>query len=67
MKLDWQRVKRTAIQAAIGAAIILLETLVAGFTTETLINALEQAAYTVVIAVLMNLDKQTKDGDTDDT
>ncbi len=61
MKIDWNRVKRTAIQAAIGAAIILLETLVAGFTTETLVNAIEQAAYTVAIAVLMNLDKQTKE------
>lgn len=61
MKLDWQRVKRTAVQSAIGAAIILVQTIAVGFTTKSLVEAVEQAAITVVMAVLMNLESQTKD------
>ena len=58
---DWKRIKRTAIQAAIGAGITFLTTIATGFTLPILLSALETFGITVVTAVLMNLKTQSEE------
>lgn len=62
---DWKRIKRTAIQAAIGAGITFLTTIATGFTLPILLSALETFGITVVTAVLMNLKNQSEEQDKD--
>lgn len=61
MKIDWQRIKRTAIQAISGAGVAFLTTLTEGFTKESLVQAIITFVATVGIAVLMNIKSQTED------
>ena len=61
MKLDWKRVFRTLIQSAAGAAAAFVTAISADFSKESLITASIQFGCTVVIAVLMNIQKQAGD------
>lgn len=61
MKLDWNRIKRTAIQSASGAAIALLTAIRADFSREAVVAALVEFGVTVAVAVLMNIQKQTEE------
>lgn len=61
MKLDWHRIKRTAIQSASGAGIALITALAGNFSTESIVNALVQFVSTVAIAVLMNIKTQSEE------
>lgn len=61
MKLDWNRIKRTAIQAACGEGVTVLTALAADFRRETIITSIIGFATTVVIAVLMNIEQQVED------
>lgn len=58
MKLDWNRVKRTFIQAACGEGVAVLTAISADFRKETIIASLIGFATTVAIAVLMNIEQQ---------
>lgn len=61
MKLDWNRVLRTLVQSASGAAIALITAVSASFTVEALIAALIEFGATVAVAVLMNIQKQAEE------
>ena len=61
MKLNWKRVLRTLIQSAAGAGIALLTAITTDFSKEAIAAALIQFGTTVVIAVLMNIQKQAED------
>lgn len=61
MKLDWNRIKRTFIQSASGAAIALITAVTQNFSKESIVQALIQFASTVAIAVLMNIQKQSEE------
>ena len=61
MKLDWKRVARTAVQSAAGAGIALITAISADWSKAAVVAALVQFGTTVVIAVLMNIQKQTED------
>ena len=61
MKLDWKRVVRTLMQSAAGAAAAFVTAISADFSKESLITASIQFGCTVVIAVLMNIQKQAGD------
>lgn len=61
MKMDWKRVARTAIQSASGAGIALVTAISADFSRESILTALIGAASTVIIAVLMNIQKQAEE------
>lgn len=61
MKLDWNRVKRTFIQAACGEAITVLTAVTADFRKETIIASAIGFVSTVAIAVLMNIQKQVEE------
>lgn len=61
MKIDWNRIKRTAIQSASGAGIALITAIVGNFSAESIVNALVQFVSTVAVAVLMNLKAQTEE------
>ena len=61
MKLDKNRILRTLIQSAAGAGIALITTLSANFSKEALITGAIQLVSTVLIAVLMNIKKQTEE------
>ena len=61
MKLDWKRIKRTAIQSASGAGIALITAVMADFSKAAVIAAFTQFVSTVAIAVLMNIQKQAED------
>ena len=63
MKLDGKRILRTAIQSASGAGVALVTALSANWSKEAVITAAVQFATTVIIAVLMNIESQTKDGE----
>lgn len=58
--IDWKRIKRTAIQSASGAGIALVTAISADYSREAVIAAIVQFACTVLIAVLMNINKQTQ-------
>ena len=60
MKLDWKRVARTAVQSAAGAGIALITAISADWSKAAVITALVQFGTTVVIAVLMNIQKQAE-------
>ena len=61
MKLDWKRVARTAVQSAAGAGIALITAVSADWSKAAVITALVQFGTTVVISVLMNIQKQAED------
>lgn len=61
--IDWKRVLRTAIQSVCGAGIALITAIAADFSKEALISASITFGSTVIIAVLMNIKKQTEDDD----
>jgi len=61
MKLDWGRIKRTAIQSGSGAGIALVTALCGNFEKQAVITALVTFVGTVAIAVLMNIQKQADD------
>lgn len=63
MKLDLNRIKRTAIQSAAGAGIALITAISADFTKAGIIAASVQFVSTVAIAVLMNIKSQTEEVD----
>lgn len=61
MKLNWNRVLRTLVQAVSGAGIALITALTANWSRESIITAGVEFASTVLIAVLMNINEQTKE------
>ena len=61
MKLDWERVARTAIQSAAGAGIALITTISADWSKAAIVAALVQFSATVAIAILMNIKEQSSD------
>lgn len=61
--IEWKRVLRTAVQSASGAGVALITAISADFRKEAIIAATVQFVSTVAIAVLMNINTQTKDGD----
>lgn len=61
MKLDGKRILRTLIQSAAGAAAAFVTAISADFSKESLITTSIQFGCTVVIAVLMNIQKQAGD------
>lgn len=63
MKLDGKRILRTLIQSAAGAAAAFITAIGADFSKESLITAAIQFGCTVVIAVLMNIQKQAGGAD----
>lgn len=60
-KIDWERVKRTAIQSASGAGVALITAISANFSTPAIIAAVTEFVCTVAVAVLMNINKQVSD------
>lgn len=64
MKLDWSRVKRTFIQSASGAGVALITAISADFSKGAVISAIVGFASTVAIAVLMNINKQAEEAET---
>jgi len=63
MKLNRERILRTAIQSAAGAGVSLITALLADFSKPGIIIALAQFAGTVATAVLMNIQKQAEEMD----
>lgn len=61
--INWKRVLRTAVQSVSGAGVALITAISADFRKEAIIAAAVQFVSTVAIAVLMNINKQAKDGD----
>ena len=61
MKMNWNRVLRTLIQAASGAGIAFITALSANWSKDALITAAVEFGTTVVIAVLMNINEQSKE------
>lgn len=66
MKLDWKRIKRTAIQSASGAAVALITVLAGGCTWDAALTAGIEFVATVATAVLMNIEIQAEEYDDDD-
>lgn len=66
MKLDWNRIKRTLIQSASGAGVALITAISADFSKESLITAAVEFACTVLVAVLMNINKQADEQSDED-
>lgn len=70
MMMDWKRVARTAIQSASGAGIALITSIAGNFDKGVILASVLQFGCTVLLAVLMNINKQAKendeDGDSDD-
>lgn len=64
--LDWKRIARTAIQSAAGAGIALITAVTTNWSKEALISAAITFVSTVVIAVLMNIQKQLPSEDNKD-
>ena len=58
--IDWKRVGRTAVQSASGAGVALITAISADWSKGAVIAAAVQFATTVVVAVLMNIQKQTE-------
>lgn len=63
MKLDWNRIKRTFVQTASGAAVALLTAISANYSPEAIKAALIEFGVTVAVAVLMNIQKQAEEGE----
>lgn len=61
MKLDWNRVIRTLIQTACGAGVSLITALSANWSRDAVITSVIEFATTVIIALLMNIESQTKE------
>lgn len=62
-KLDGNRIWRTFIQSAAGAGAALISALVQDCSMPAVISSLIAFASTVAIAILMNIQKQTQEGD----
>ena len=58
MKLDTKRIWRTVVQSATGAAAALITAITADYSKESIVTALITFGTTVLIAVLMNINKQ---------
>lgn len=58
MNIDWNRIKRTGMQSASGAAVAMITAISADFNKEAIVAALISFVSTVVVAVLMNLNNQ---------
>lgn len=56
--LDTKRILRTLIQSATGAAAALITAITADYSRESVITALITFGTTVIMAVLMNINKQ---------
>lgn len=56
--LDTKRILRTLIQSATGAAAALITAITADYSKESVITALITFGTTVIMAVLMNINKQ---------
>lgn len=65
MELDWRRIARTAVQSASGAGIALITAVASDWRREAVAAACVQFVCTVAIAVLMNVNKQAKEGSED--
>lgn len=59
--LNWERIKRTAIQSAAGGGIALITAISQNWSKESIIAACIQFVSTIVIAVLMNIKSQTEE------
>lgn len=66
MKLDGKRILRTAIQSGAGAGISLITAISADWSRDAVIAAIMEFVTTVVVAVLMNIETQAKDGENDE-
>lgn len=64
--LDTKRILRTLIQSATGAAAALITAITADYSRESVITALITFGTTVVMAVLMNINKQMTEKDTEE-
>lgn len=56
--LDTKRILRTLVQSATGAAAALITAITADYSKESVITALITFGTTVIMAVLMNINKQ---------
>lgn len=56
--LDTKRIFRTLVQSATGAAAALITAITADYSKESVITALITFGTTVIMAVLMNINKQ---------
>lgn len=63
MKLNRERILRTAVQSTAGAGVALITALLADFSKPGVIIALAQFVGTVATAVLMNIQKQAEEMD----
>lgn len=61
--LNWERIKRTAIQSAAGAGIALITAVSQNWSKGSIIAACIQFVSTIAIAVLMNIKSQTEEND----
>lgn len=61
MKLNGERIARTALQSAAGAGIALITAVMADFSIPAVVAAFAQFAGTVATAVLMNIKKQAEE------
>lgn len=59
--LNWERIKRTAIQSAAGAGIALITAVSQDWSKGAIIAACIQFVSTIAIAVLMNIKSQTEE------
>ena len=64
--LDTKRILRTLVQSATGAAAALITSITADYSKESIITALITFGTTVLIAVLMNINKQVSEKDTEE-
>lgn len=63
MKIDWNRVKRTAIQAGAGAGVALLTAVANDMSAPAIKAAVCGFVVTLGIAVLMNLKQQADEAE----
>lgn len=61
--IDWNRVLRTLIQSASGAAIAMITAIASDWSRNAIIAAVVQFGSTVIIAVLMNIKAQADKGE----
>lgn len=60
--IDWNRVLRTLIQTASGAAIAMITAIASDWSRPAIIAAAVQFGVTVSVAVLMNIKNQADKG-----
>lgn len=63
MKLNGERIARTAIQTGAGAGVTFITAIMTDFSLPVAVMALIQFVGSVVTAVLMNIKKQTEEMD----